>query len=144
MEAPGLACVIREQAPQAAGRVSKSAPLLCPSLALPPPLSLRHPFPHPFPSWKALAAASSSSILGTTLWTNGPPTPEPSHLRVSGGPGGAAGRRNPWAQPVTQENGQGRMEVLPPSGMPPASGKGGGWSAPAGVPGGGGRGTYLP
>lgn len=47
MEAPGLECVIREQAPRAAGRVSKSAPLLCPSLALPPPLSLRHPFPHP-------------------------------------------------------------------------------------------------
>lgn len=47
VEAPGLECVIREQAPRPAGRVSKSAPLLCPSLALPPPLSLRHPLPQP-------------------------------------------------------------------------------------------------
>nr|XP_039326276.1 collagen alpha-1(I) chain-like [Saimiri boliviensis boliviensis] len=41
----GSECVISEQAPRPAGRVSKSAPLLCPSLALPPP-----PFAAPPPS----------------------------------------------------------------------------------------------
>lgn len=55
VEGPGLECVIGEQAPRQAGRVSKSAPLLCPSQALPPPLSLRHPLPQP--PWPLIPAA---------------------------------------------------------------------------------------
>lgn len=55
VEGPGLECVIGEQAPRQAGRVSKSAPLLCPSQALPPPLSPRHPLPQP--PWPLIPAA---------------------------------------------------------------------------------------
>ncbi|CAD7669823.1 unnamed protein product [Nyctereutes procyonoides] len=98
------------------------APLLCPSLALPPPLSLRHPFPHPRRLW-LLVPAGFQPLQ--------PRHPSPgqgaAHICAST-PRGRGGREGPlaealWAQPVTQEDGQGSLAVLPPRGMLPASGK---------------------
>lgn len=54
-----------------AGRVSKSAPLLCPSRAGLLPLSRATPPPA---SGASLAAGSSGSCLSTPLWTGLPPT----------------------------------------------------------------------
>lgn len=62
-----------------AGRVSKSAPLLCPSRARPPPPSPRRPSPS---LGASLAAGSGGSCLSTPLWTGRPPALVPSNPRA--------------------------------------------------------------
>lgn len=120
----GSGCGVRqrEQAPQPAGRVSKNAPLLCPSPVRPPPLP---------PAFQAAVAGSSLSRLGSAPWTSqGPFILWPWNPRAAAHDLRRGGwEQRPWGSHkrlVTQDRKWAGLGDSLGQGLSPASGKGGG------------------